>query len=241
MISLSGVKKSYQGRCVLNLPSLAFAEGGRYALVGPNGSGKSTLLRILAGVLPPDKGVVCLPPALGASIGYMPQHPYAYGFSVLKNVSIALPRKPGTENHAKAERALERVGLAQLSGARGDRLSGGEAQRMALARMLVRERRLLLLDEPTSATDVAGHDRLERALLDYCAETGCTLIFATHSLAQAARLAERVVVLSCGSVAEHGSAAEVLYHPSSAEAQAFMQYWRLVGEAKPEGCAGGGV
>ena len=221
MITVEGLQKRYGQRLVLDIPHLELRRGERYALLGANGSGKSTLLRILAGVLPPDGGSVHLGKAAGG-VGYMPQKPYIFGFSVLKNVKIAC----GNDEKA-ARAALERVGMAELSAARGRTLSGGEAQRVALGRMLCVKRELLLLDEPTSATDVAAGDLVERALLDYGAETGCTMVIATHSPSQAVRLCGPVVFLHQGQVAETGPARQVLSAPRSEAARDFLNHWTV--------------
>ena len=98
---------------------------------------------------------------------------------------------------------------------------------MALARMIVRPRRLLVLDEPTSATDIAGNDLIERALLDYCEAHACTLVFATHSPAQAGRLAQEVLVLDGGELVESGDSQEVLHHPAHEKTSSFLSHWRI--------------
>ena len=121
MISLHNVTKRYAGRTILDIPELSFEEGKRYALIGVNGSGKSTLLRLIAGTLKPDSGQIQGVPL--ADMGYMPQSPYAFSFSVRKNVEIALQKTSQPAKSALA--ALETVGLSALAEARGDKLSGG--------------------------------------------------------------------------------------------------------------------
>ena len=227
MIELYDVKKRYGSRCALEVSALSFPIGERCAVLGANGSGKSTLLRILAGTLTPDAGQVKLSAALAGSRGYMPQHPYPFGMSVLQNVAMAALHG----DKAAAQQALTAEGLSALAKAKGNELSGGEAQRMAFARMLVRPRDFLLLDEPTSATDIAGNSAVEKALLDYCEATGCTLIFSTHSPAQAQRLAQRVLFLENGRITEDGPAEQVLYRPTGKTAQDFLQFWNLSTQA----------
>ncbi len=224
MVEVTGLYKDYGTRRVLDVPSFRFRKNVSYALMGANGSGKSTLLRILAGVLKADGGRVERH-AKGTQIGYQPQTPYAFRMSVLKNVEMALPRSP--EREALAAEALKRVGMENFLSARGDALSGGETQRMALARMLACPRELVLLDEPTSAADIAGIDRIESALLEYRRECGCTLIFSTHAPSQAMRLADEVLFLENGVIVEHGPAERVLHHPESAQVQTFLKHWRI--------------
>lgn len=160
-VRLTDAAKVYGGRTVLELPELSLTAGGRYALLGANGSGKSTLLRLLAGVIAPDRGSVNRD-AAALRVGYLPQKPYAFSCSVRQNVLLATERGPRAQRQKQADRALEQAGLQHLAEARGDRLSGGETQRMALARLLVRTWDVLLLDEPTAAADIAAARQMEQ-------------------------------------------------------------------------------
>ena len=193
-------------------------------LLGANGSGKSTLLGILAGIIPPDAGMVASE-AARADTAYLPQVPYAFDLTVLQNVMLPLGGGRAARDTALA--ALARVGLTALASARANRLSGGETQRMALARVLARPHRLLLLDEPTSAADVQANDCVEQALLDYCAEHGCTLVVSSHAPGQARRLGTRAVLLDGGRIAEQGAVDDVLLRPQNARARAFLDHWRV--------------
>ena len=225
MIHIFDVKKEYRGRCVLDIPALCFEQGKRYALLGANGSGKSTLLKILAGTVKPDRGGVESGVSGKKAVGYLPQTPFGFSFSVLRNVLLALDNGPGRRERAKA--AIEAVGLDSLLHSDASRLSGGETQRMAFARMIAMPRQLLLLDEPTAATDLNGIDLLEKALLKYCEDNKCAVIFATHSPAQAMRLADEVIFLHQGVIAEQGEAKQVLNEPQSEIVQAFMKHWKM--------------
>ncbi|NMC15182.1 MAG: ABC transporter ATP-binding protein [Chloroflexi bacterium] len=223
MISVRNVLVQAGGRVILDIPLLEFEEGKRYGLIGENGSGKTTLLRLLAGTLQPSHGEVARQNPDG--VGYMPQAPYAFSFSVLRNVEMALKNTP--DRRDKAAQALEAVGLQSLLAARGNKLSGGEAQRMAVARMIAKPRQLLLLDEPTSSTDIRGTDSIENTLLEYTRNTHCTLIFSTHSPAQVLRLAEEVIFLDQGKILENGPARDVLENPQTENARLFLQHWRI--------------
>lgn len=225
MIELTNVQKRYGSRLALDLSALSIAEGERLALIGPNGSGKSTLLRLIAGAIVPETGVIQLGGLNRAEIGYLPQQPYAFDMSVLKNVELAL--EGGRERTNLAQAALERVGLLHLSKARANRLSGGETQRMAIARVLAKPRKLLLLDEPTASADIQAIDLIERALADYVAETGCTLIFSTHTPSQAIRLSTRVLALDSGTIGEIGETAQVMQVPQAESTQRFLKHWKL--------------
>lgn len=217
MIKIEGLCKTFGARTALAIDHLTIEQGCCYALIGGNGSGKSTLLRVLAGVLTPDAGALM---GLPETIGFLPQKPYVFGFSVLKNVMLTGVSKP------QAQDALRRVGLEQLANKRGDRLSGGETQRLCFARLLTRNCGLLLLDEPTSATDLAGCDLLEAALRDYREQTGCTVLVSTHSPAQAARVSGEVIALEQGRVLERGTPKQILSNPQTMQLQQFLSHWR---------------
>ena len=162
MIAVYDLVQQYAGRVVLDIPELHFEPGRRYGIIGENGSGKTTLIRLLGGTIKATSGRI--EGFEGKKLGYLPQSPYAFSFSVLENVALALDGQSDAKQ--LAQKALESVGMENLLKARGDRLSGGEAQRMALARVLVRSYDILLLDEPTSSTDVRSMERwlLLRAL-----------------------------------------------------------------------------
>lgn len=216
------LKKYYGGALALDIPELCIGEGERLAIIGANGSGKTTLLRILAGVLPFDEGEVLV---RTDSVGYMPQKPYAFGYTVRKNVELAVRDK--TQRAARAEDALQKVGLSALSEHRGSDLSGGESQRMAFARMLAMEARLLLMDEPTAAADIEAGELLERTLEDYLRASGASIVFSTHVPSQALKLAENIILLDGGKIAERGTAERVLHSPESESARRFLSHWRL--------------
>lgn len=225
MIQITGLIKEYSSRVVLDIPELVIKSSERCAIIGANGSGKSTLIRILAGTVKPDSGTVIIPGKMREDAGYLPQSPYAFDISVLKNVMLALDNKANAK--ALAADALTRVGMERLKHMRGNRLSGGETQRMALARMIIKPRSLLLLDEPTSATDIAATDLIENAISEYLDNSQCTLVFSTHSPGQALRLAERVIVLDEGKIVESGSAEKVLHDPVSDITKRFLRHWRV--------------
>ena len=224
MIQLPSITKTYGERRVLSMPALNLEPGKSYALVGANGSGKSTFLRILAGVLAPDAPMK--PLFTEGQMAYLPQHPYGFQMSVLKNVQLALPEDRKKEE-APALEALKKVGMESFAQSLGSRLSGGETQRMAFARVLVMPHKVLLLDEPTSAADIAGNDRIEKALMDYRKETGCTVVMSTHSLAQAARLCDVMLFMHKGDLTEMGPTAQLLDAPKSEPLKEFLAHWRV--------------
>lgn len=217
-ITLKSVVKTYRGRAVLDIPELTLRSGGGTALIGANGSGKSTLLRLLSGATKPSAGEIVMEGIAPEDIGYLPQRPYAFSVSALKSLMMA-----GADRES-ARRLLDAVGLSELADSRGDRLSGGEAQRLAVARLLARPGKLLILDEPTSSTDIPGGVLVESVLRSALAERGCTLIIATHAPAQAERLAEETLFLNAGRVMERGPAKKLLTAPETPELRAFLDY-----------------
>lgn len=231
-LNVEALQKAYGDRMVLDISELHLESGTSYALVGPNGSGKSTFLKVLSGVIDQTSGFVDVAgdvPREELLVGYMPQKSYVFGFTVFKNVALALQSSSlaKEEVERRVKDALEAVGMSAFSSERGSGLSGGEAQRVALARMLVQDLDVLLLDEPTASMDIAGTLLIEQALDQYRARTGCLLVTATHAPSQAHRIADSVVMLSGGRVVEFGPAEHVLSAPSSDEGRSFLSYWAV--------------
>ena len=210
---------------------LDVAAGETVAVLGPNGAGKTTLLAALAGLVGLDAGNVVLDGHVledTATGRFVPpeRRPIAVVFqdrllfphlSALDNVAFGL-RCRGTRRRQSRQRALawlERMGLADHAGARPAQLSGGQAQLVALARALVTEPRLVLLDEPLSALDATVRAATRRDLRRHLADYGGVRIIVTHDPVEAAALADRLVVLEAGRVVQDGSPAEVRAHPRS--------------------------
>ena len=222
-MKLPALTKTHSRRTVLTLPPLELTDGQIHAVIGANGSGKSTLIRLLAGVLPADGGVSPFPHGQRPAIGYMPQHSYPFQMSTRRNLLLTSGRGGGD----RADRLLADLGLDHLSSQSARRLSGGETARMALARVLMGDWQLLLLDEPTAALDVEATLRAEQAVLDYRAWTGCTVVWVTHSLKQAGRTAEQVLFLQSGRLVEQGPADQVLHQPMQPETRSFLDFSSL--------------
>lgn len=219
MIELKDVKKNYGDRTVLCVDLLKIKKGERLSLTGANGSGKSTLLKIIAGIITCD-GYVEVP----QKVLYMPQKTVLFDMSVLHNVTYSLNGKR-KEKEEKAMEALRKTGLSELYNKNALTLSGGEAARLALARILVNDCDVLLLDEPTGAVDVEGTEIVENALREYTEKNGCTLITATHSPLQAKRLSERVIMLQDGRIAEDCTPEEFFLAPKTDFGKKFVSMW----------------
>jgi NitT/TauT family transport system ATP-binding protein len=181
------------------------AGGELVAVIGPNGCGKSTLLRAIAGVLPSTAGRIGLgpdglPPQAGdGRVGLVFQQPRLLGWrSVIDNVTLPLELAgvAAAERRAAGERALARVGLADVARLRPRELSGGMAQRVALARSLVTDPPILLLDEPFSALDALTRDAFDAQLEALWLAQRRTIVLVTHSVIEAVRLADRVWVMT---------------------------------------------
>ncbi|RNL62619.1 ABC transporter ATP-binding protein [Nocardioides marmoriginsengisoli] len=206
------------------------ATGETLALLGPNGAGKSTVLSVIAGLLRPDTGRVVLDdrtlvatdervdlaPHL-REVALLAQEPLLFPhLSVRENVAFG-PRSRGrsrTEARAAADAWLDRVGAAELGDRKPGEVSGGQAQRIAVARALAAEPHLLLLDEPMAALDVAVTPALRQTLRQVLADR--TTVLVTHDVLDALLLADRVLVIDEGRVVEEGRSGEVLAQPRSA-------------------------
>lgn len=203
ILAITDLVKNYGDTEALNIKRLAFQERKRYALLGENGSGKSTLLRIIAGALPADTGQITWREK-DAEFAYLPQKPYAFHMPVWKSVTLGLACKNRRERKRRAVSALNKMGIGSLADKSESNLSGGEIQRAMLARILLRERQALLLDEPTSAVDSDGCALAEAALEKYLRTYGCMILIATHSVEQARRFADEAIVLDHGRVIASG-------------------------------------
>ena len=221
MIEIVDITKKYGSRTVLDIPSLVFNKGETVVIAGPNGSGKSTLLKILAGILSADSGTV----SADGKVLYLPQQSMPFSMSVRKNILFSLESK--SDKDKKCDEILEKLNLKALENKSAKTLSGGECQRLALARVLVNDCDFLVLDEPSSAADIEGNELIEKAILDYKKQTGCGVIMTTHSPRQALNLADRIIMLCDGKVAENGSFREILQNPQSEWTKKFISQWSI--------------
>ena len=215
MPDISDLKKSYGEKTVLSIDTLTIQKGETIAVTGPNGSGKSTLLKILAGLTKADSGTA---DGFGKVL-YMPQVNYAFSMSVEKNVLYSM----GGESKAeRAQKILKLLGLYDLKDRNAKKLSGGETQRLALARLLVCECDTLLLDEPSGAVDIDGTDTVWHAIERYRQENGCTVIFSTHSPVEAGKHSDRILLLHKGGIIEDASSANFFKEQKSEWGKKFI-------------------
>jgi molybdate transport system ATP-binding protein len=233
--------------------ALEVGTGETVALLGPNGAGKSTVLAVAAGLLRPDRGRVTLDERVlnGDAVWVAPhdrhvallaQDPLLFPhLNVLENVAFG-PRSTGATRrtaHDAAAHWLREVGVDDLADRRPAQLSGGQAQRVAVARALAADPRLLLLDEPMAALDVAVTPALRQTLRRVLADR--TVVLVTHDVLDALLLADRVVVLEGGKVVESGPSNEVLARPRSAFAARIAGLNMLAGAWQDGAVHGDGV
>jgi sulfonate transport system ATP-binding protein len=194
-VDARGVSKAFDGRTILESLDLSVQAGQFVALLGASGSGKTTLLRLLLGLESPTEGVIRVPDVRTTVF----QEPRLVGsMRVWRNVVIGQPRPTATRS--AASEALREVGLEALADAWPATLSGGEAQRVALARALVRQPRLLLLDEPFAALDALTRLKMQALVAELCTRHQPGVLLVTHDVEEAVLLADRVLVLKNGRI-----------------------------------------
>jgi tungstate transport system ATP-binding protein len=228
-LELEGIQKTYQ--TIKALDSVSFsAEGGKIVvLVGVNGAGKTTCLRIIAGLEKPDKGKLFLNKhamAMGelrhvSTLVF--QRTAMFSRSVYENLAFGLRIRGKTEQEIKEqiEQALNVVGLSNFEKRKAKKTSGGEQQRIALARAFLINPRILLLDEPTSNLDPKSTSIMERAILSK-KEKDNIIIIATHNLVQAKLLSDEIVHIHNGKIVETASPEEFFNSPRSEISQKFI-------------------
>ncbi|MEV2250596.1 ABC transporter ATP-binding protein [Streptomyces sp. NPDC050147] len=194
-VRVEGLTRSFDGRAVIDQLDLDVKPGEFVALLGRSGCGKSTLLRILAGLDRDIEGTVLVPRRRAVAFQAPRLMPWK---RVWRNVLLGLKGKP---ERGVAERALEEVGLKHRTNAWPKTLSGGEAQRASLARALVREPDLLLLDEPFGALDALTRIKAQRLVDELWQRRGCAVLLVTHDVEEAVLLADRVLVMDDGVIA----------------------------------------
>jgi tungstate transport system ATP-binding protein len=235
-IALEEVSVLAHGKPILSDISLAIAPGAPTVLIGPNGAGKTTLLRLLMGLIPPSAGRVTRGGREGvgpARCAIMFQRPAMLRRSAAGNIRYALAAAgiPRDERAARCVELLALVGLSDLEKQPARRLSGGEQQRLALARALARYPTVLFLDEPTASLDPAATNAVEDIIRDI-ATHGIKVVMATHDLGEARRLAGEIVLLHRGRVIEAGDAVSFFTTPRTREAKEFLAGELLIDPAE---------
>ncbi|HLJ85347.1 MAG TPA: ATP-binding cassette domain-containing protein [Candidatus Angelobacter sp.] len=219
ILKTSHLSRSVRGRLLVDDISVEIRPGEVLAILGPSGSGKSSLLRLLNRLDEPTSGTVYLddvdyraipPRELRRKVGMVTQRAVLFPGTVYHNVGFG-PAQRGEEfSESKVADLLARVGLSGYSGRDVANLSGGEAQRISLARALANAPLVLLLDEPTSALDQEAKEGVESLINEIIRTERLTCVIVTHDIAQAKRMASRILVLQNGRAAKIGSVEEAL-------------------------------
>jgi tungstate transport system ATP-binding protein len=222
-LALEGVGFAHRGQPLLHPVDLRLEGCRRTLVMGPNGAGKSLLMRLAHGLLVPTGGHVRWEGRLPRQAMVF-QRPVLLRRSALANLTyvLAINGTPRRHRQPLAREALERFGLAALEARPARVLSGGEQQRLALARAWLAAPEVLFLDEPTAALDPAAIKAVEDAVLDFH-RRGTRVVMTSHDLHQARRLADDVVFLCGGRLLEHTSATDFFTAPASREARAFIR------------------
>jgi tungstate transport system ATP-binding protein len=232
-IAATGVTHRFRkSEFLLDVDRVEIEAGEVFGLLGPSGSGKSTLLTILGLLEPPDTGTISLGGKAVTSndrdarmkMAAVFQRPYLIKGSVGANVEYGLAAHgvPRSERGARAAAALERVGLAGWEDRSALSLSGGEAQRVSLARALVLEPRVLFLDEPLASLDRLLKVKLTREFASILRDAGVTVVYVTHDQDEAMVVCDRVAVMRAGRIVAQGTVAEVMDLPTDEWVASFL-------------------
>ena len=225
---LERVRFAAGGRAILADIDLVIEAGPRTVILGPNGAGKSVLMRICHGLLAPTSGTVRWAhperPGEPRRQAMVFQRPVMLRRSVLGNLTFALAVAgvPQFEREGRARVALDRVGLGAFAHRPARVLSGGEQQRLALARAWMLEPEVLFLDEPTANLDPGATREIE-SIVQSIHASGTKIVMITHNLGQAQRLGDEVLFVERGRIAERAPVERFFRHPATAEADAFLK------------------
>lgn len=220
-LEIKGLEKEYKDFTLLL--SMAIEEGEFISLIGPSGSGKSTLLSVIAGILPPDRGEILLSGdditgrrIQDRGIGMVFQDMALFpSMNVKKNIQAGMKEKDRKKRNELAEKLLELVGLPGYGKRSISSLSGGEAQRVALARSIAAEPRILLLDEPLSSLDAPLRKHLRAAIRMIHDSLGITMLYVTHDREEAFAISDCIAIMHDGRIEAFGTAEELYRKPSN--------------------------
>jgi tungstate transport system ATP-binding protein len=235
LVEVVDLSHSYGEREVLQGLSLSIGKGEVFALIGPTGAGKTTLLRIIDLLEVPGAGEIyfdgkCVPRSgkqrleIRRRISFIHQKPQVFNLSVYDNVACGLRWRGEGKNRIaeKVDHILEMVGLKGYENRNARTLSGGEAQRVALARSLVLEPEVLLLDEPTANLDPVSTAKIEQLISYVARQHNTTMLMATHDMSQGQQLADRIGVLLDGRLVQTGNVTDIFRSPQNEEVAHFV-------------------
>ena len=223
-LEIKKLVRDYGTKRVLDLEEVIIEKGTRTAVIGPNGAGKSTLLNIVSRIDSASEGEVFYESEDPRLVTQVFQQPYMLRTSVERNIQYPLRLRNWPEDRMKqrSDELMEELGLLDLRNQKAWKLSGGETQKVALARALSFQPSLLLLDEPTANIDPATTAEIEEMLLKINQEEGTTILFVTHNLAQARRVCNRLLFLDKGKLVESGDCQSILQNPAEEKTRRFI-------------------
>ena len=235
MIQLEHISKSFGDKLVLDRISADIPAGKIFTIIGPSGQGKTTLLRLINLLDTPSAGKISLHrvsihergqdiTALRRKMGMVFQTPIVFKETVFENIAVGLRYRkiPSKEIERKVQEKLKEIGLSGYENRKAGTLSGGEMQRVSLARVMITEPELLLLDEPTANLDPLSTTKIEELIRYYNRELGTTVIMSSHDLFQGQRMADRVAVMMNGRFIQADETIKVFSEPCSADVARFI-------------------
>lgn len=227
-IRFENLNKSYDGKTVLDIKQGVIKKGSRTAIIGPNGAGKSTFVKIIAGIEKADGGEIMYGDKLEfpqEDVTLVFQKPYLISTTVEKNIAYPMKLRGYDEEtiEKRIDELCEELNLTQFRKTKAWKLSGGETQKVALARALAFKPKLLILDEPTANIDPVTTAEIEQMLLRIGEKQETTIVLITHNLAQAKRTCDEIMMFHGGKLIESGACADVLTHPVCEETDRFVR------------------
>jgi ABC-type multidrug transport system ATPase subunit len=227
-VTVHQAKKTVGLRTILDVRDLAFPDASIVMIIGPNGAGKTTLLQTISNLDKVSERAISYGDQTQislAQVNHMVQHSYLFDLSVEENLRWGGRGLPDMQT--RIDTLIRRLDLEALRKEKCRNLSGGEAQKVAFARTLLSEKPLIILDEPTSAMDVAATRRCEELIVELNREKGISFIMTTHNPSQALRIGQHILIMHQGKVVEAGSPEHFLHDPLDPIAQAYLENWRL--------------
>lgn len=227
-IKFSNLKKAYDGKTVLDIEQGMIKKGSRTAIIGPNGAGKSTFVKILAGIEKDDGGEIMYGDNSGfpqEDVTLVFQKPYLISTTVEKNIAYPMKLRGYDEEtiEKRVTELCEELNLTQFRKTKAWKLSGGETQKVTLARALAFKPKLLLLDEPTANIDPVTTAEIEQMLKRIGGKQETTIVLITHNLAQAKRTCDEVMMFHGGKLIESGACEDILTKPQHEETDKFIR------------------